>query len=281
MASGNAERLGRVLRLFDAHGEAYALQPELAGSLSASGIAVAAPTIVPGQLPPQTRLAISLGGDGSMLNALTVVRDSGVPVLGVNTGRLGFLSELSPERLLEIARLLLAGDFDVVERNVLEISSPDIDIPIFAYALNEFSVRKSDRGTLVKITAAVDGEFLNAYWADGLIVSTATGSTAYSLSAGGPVLLPQSRSLVVLPIASHNLTVRPVVLESDSRVELRVEGRGGDHIAMADNRFFEFPSATRFVITSAPFTFRTVRLADNSFFKTLREKLLWGADTRN
>ena len=147
--------------------------------------------------------------------------------------------------------------------------------------MNDFTIRKNDHATLDRITVKVNNKYLNTYWADGLIISTATGSTAYSLSVGGPILAPESKGIILSPIASHNLTVRPLVLEGDSFIELTIEGRKKKHVATLDNRNMEISSDTRFIIQSAPFSFNMAQLKDHDFYTTLRNKLMWGIDKRN
>ncbi|MDD2564700.1 MAG: NAD kinase [Salinivirgaceae bacterium] len=232
-------------------------------------------------LPPDTTLILSIGGDGTMLETLTIIRDSNIPIVGINTGKLGFLSEIFPEDISASMDWLLAREFRIQPRNVLEITSPDIEINTYNYALNDFTVRKNDHATLDRITVSVDNKYLNTYWADGLIISTATGSTAYSLSVGGPILVPESKSIILSPIASHNLTVRPMVLDGNSTIELTIEGRNNIHVATFDNRIIEIPSNTRFQIKSALFSLNMAQLEEHDFFKTLRNKLMWGIDKRN
>ena len=232
-------------------------------------------------LPINTTLILSIGGDGTMLETLTIIRDSNIPIVGINTGKLGFLSEIFPEDISVSIDQLLEGKFTIQPRNILEITSPDIDIDTFNYTLNDFTIRKNDHATLDRITVSVDNKYLNTYWADGLIISTATGSTAYSLSVGGPILVPESKAIILSPIASHNLTVRPMVLEGNSIIEVTIEGRNKMHVATFDNRNIEIPSNTRFQIKSAPFSLNMAQLKEHDFYKTLRNKLMWGIDKRN
>ncbi len=232
-------------------------------------------------LPRETTLILCLGGDGTMLETLTLVRDRHIPIVGVNTGKLGFLSEIFPDEATTSIEQLLLGNFFIQPRNLIEVHSDDIPISTYNYALNDFTVKKNDQATLVRISVSVDGKYLNTYWADGLIISTATGSTAYSLSVGGPILVPESKCLILSPIASHNLTVRPMVLEQDSIIEVVVEGREDFHVVTFDNRNIKVPSRTRFRIKSANFTLDIAQLPQHHFFHTLRNKLMWGVDKRN
>ncbi len=232
-------------------------------------------------IPEQTSLLLSIGGDGTMLETLTLVRDKNIPILGVNTGRLGFLSEIFPEDLPKALEKFLKKEFTIQPRNVLEIHSPSIPIPTYPFALNDFTIKKSDHDTLSRITVSVDGEFLNTYWADGLIISTATGSTAYNLSVGGPILTPCGRQLIISPIASHNLTVRPIIIPEQSIIKISVEKRPFPHVGTLDNRNILIRDQIDFIVRSATFTFNIVQLQGNSFFQTLRSKLMWGVDKRN
>jgi NAD+ kinase len=232
-------------------------------------------------LPEETRLVLCMGGDGTMLETLTIVRDRKIPIVGINTGKLGFLSEIFPDEVESSLEKLLQNHFTLQPRNLIEVTSDDILIPTYNFALNDFTVKKNDQATLVRISVSVDGKFLNTYWADGLIISTATGSTAYSLSVGGPILVPESKGLILSPIASHNLTVRPLVVEKDSVIEVTIEGRDDFHVATFDNRNIQVPSRTKFKIRSANFTLNIAQLPEHHFFHTLRNKLMWGVDKRN
>jgi NAD+ kinase len=232
-------------------------------------------------LPEETRLVLCMGGDGTMLETLTIVRDRKIPIVGINTGKLGFLSEIFPDEVESSLEKLLQNHFTLQPRNLIEVTSDDILIPTYNFALNDFTVKKNDQATLVRISVSVDGKFLNTYWADGLIISTATGSTAYSLSVGGPILVPESKGLILSPIASHNLTVRPLVVEKDSVIEVTIEGRDDFHVATFDNRNIQVPSRTKFKIRSANFTLNIAQSPEHHFFHTLRNKLMWGVDKRN
>ncbi|HOG20189.1 MAG TPA: NAD kinase [Salinivirgaceae bacterium] len=232
-------------------------------------------------LSPDTTLILCLGGDGTMLETLTIVKDRQIPIVGVNTGKLGFLSEIFPYEISKSIDNLLKGNYKIQPRTLIEVLSNDIEIPTYNFALNDFTLRKNDQSTLVKISVSVDGYFLNTYWADGLIVSTATGSTAYSMSVGGPILVPESKSLILSPIASHNLTVRPLVIEKNSLIEIVIEGRNDLHVATFDNRNIQVPTHTKFKVRAADFTLDIAQLPDHHFFHTLRNKLMWGIDKRN
>ncbi len=232
-------------------------------------------------LPSDTILILCLGGDGTMLETLTIVKERQIPIVGVNTGKLGFLSEIFPHEISKSIDNLLKGNYIIQPRTLIEVLSDDIYIPTYNFALNDFTLRKNDQSTLVQISVSVDGYFLNTYWADGLIISTATGSTAYSMSVGGPILVPESKNLILSPIASHNLTVRPLVIEKNSLIEIFIEGRNNLHVATLDNRNIQVPTRTKFKVRAADFTLDIAQLPDHHFFHTLRNKLMWGIDKRN
>ncbi len=224
---------------------------------------------------------ISLGGDGTILETLDLVRDSGIPVLGVNTGRLGFLASVYKEDFGAAIQGLLNQHFKLDKRDLIELHAKEGLFGSLPFAVNELTVMKKDSSTMVTIDAKVNGEFLNSYWADGLIISTSTGSTAYSLSCGGPIMLPDSGNFVITPIAAHNLNVRPVVLSNNNEILLTVRGRSPQYLVSLDSRSAFIDSSIELVIKKAGFTFNLINLEGQHFFKTLRNKLLWGSDKRN
>ena len=228
-----------------------------------------------------TYCMISLGGDGTLLDTVTMIRDSGIPVLGINTGRLGFLSSISTDEIHHAARSLISGDYVLDERSILQLSEPEGLFGSINYALNELTVLKRDNSTMISISAYVDDLFLNTYWADGLIVSTPTGSTGYSLSCGGPIISPESRNFVITPIATHNLTVRPIVIPDSSRVKLKITGRTQDYLVLLDSRSRPMNATTELLIERAGFTLKLVCVGQKDFYKTIRNKLAWGLDKRN
>ncbi|MDR1865650.1 MAG: NAD kinase [Bacteroidales bacterium] len=224
------------------------------------------------------RFLISVGGDGTFLESVNIVRDSGIPVAGVNIGRLGFLSTIAEAELQHSVEKLLRGELSFEERTLLRVSS---DHPLpgdFPYALNDVVVQKQTSG-LITIHTWCDTDFLNSYWADGLIVATPTGSSAYSMSVGGPIVAPQSQNFIISPIAPHNLTVRPLVIPDHSALRLRTDARSGSFSLSLDSRAFNCPSDTEIEIKRAGFTIKTVQ--SSSFYATLRNKLMWGEDKRN
>lgn len=226
-------------------------------------------------------LVLSVGGDGTFLETILKVKDLGIPVAGINTGRLGFLANISEEEVNHSLDLLYNGDYEIVERCLLEIEKPaGIFEGISQVALNEITIQKADL-RMITINVYVNGTYLNTYWADGLIISTATGSTAYNLSAGGPILSPEDESIIISPISPHNLTIRPIVLSGRSRLHMVVEGRSNKYLATCDFRSKRLPFSQEIYIVQVSKKLKTVMLKGRDFFSTLRNKLMWGADKRN
>ena len=226
-------------------------------------------------------LVLSVGGDGTFLETVLKVKDLGIPVAGVNTGRMGFLANIPGEEIGNSIDQLCNDEFEVVERSLLEITRPvglfEATSPV---ALNEITIQKANL-SMITIHVYVNGTFLNTYWADGLIVSTATGSTAYNLSAGGPVLSPEDESIIISPIAPHNLTIRPIVLSGDSRLRMVMEARTDEYLATCDFRFKRLPIGEEIHIMQSATKLKTVMLRGRDFYSTLRNKLMWGLDKRN
>jgi len=223
----------------------------------------------------------SVGGDGTFLQSVLNIRNFSIPVIGVNSGRLGFLADISEDQVKEALKNILNRQYKVIERSMLEICFSDRENLDFNYALNEVTVIKTDNSSMLNVTAYLDGEFLNNYWADGLIIATPTGSTAYSLSVGGPILTPDSENFIITPIAPHNLTIRPLIVPDNSEIELKVEGRGSNYLTSLDSRSVAVEFSTSLKIKKAGFNLKTLQLPEQSFFYTLRTKLMWGIDRRN
>ncbi|NJB36169.1 MULTISPECIES: NAD kinase [Flavobacteriaceae] len=226
---------------------------------------------------------VSFGGDGTMLRAVTYVQDLGIPVVGVNTGRLGFLSTFKKEEVTKVVTEFLEGNYTIEERSLVALDSAS-NINAFGdldFALNEITVSRKDTTSMITVETFLDGEYLTSYWADGLIVSTPTGSTGYSLSCGGPVIAPSAKSLVLTPIAPHNLNARPFVIADHTSIRLRVSGREENHLLSLDSRIATIPNGTEIIIRKANFTVKMIEYKAESFLKTLRNKLLWGEDKRN
>ena len=224
---------------------------------------------------------ISLGGDGTLLDTVTLVRDKNIPVLGINFGRLGFLASLGKENLETVVTALANHSYVVDQRTLIHM---DANIPLFGdtpYGLNEFAIHKRDTSSMIKIHTYLNGEFLNTYWADGLIVATPTGSTGYSLSCNGPVVFPDSRSFVITPVAPHNLNVRPIIVPDNNIISFELEGRTDQFICTLDSRKEFVDRNVQLAVKKEDFTISLVRLHEKNFLQTLREKLAWGFDTRN
>ncbi len=222
---------------------------------------------------------ISLGGDGTMLETLEYVRRSGIPVLGVNTGRLGFLAAVYKEDFGKAIHLLINEKFTLDKRELIELDKTT-SFKEFNYALNEFTIHKKESSAMINIDTYVDGVFLNSYFADGLIVSTPTGSTAYSLSCGGPIMVPDSDNFIITPIAPHNLNVRPIVISNNKTLRFKVSGRSDSFNVSLDSRSQTIKNQFDLQIKKADFRFNMINLEGQHFFETLRNKLLWGLDKR-
>ena len=223
---------------------------------------------------------ISLGGDGTMLETLEYVRKSGIPVLGVNTGRLGFLATVYKEDFAKAIQLLTKEKFTLDKRELIELDKATYFNEV-NYALNEFTIHKKESSAMINIDTFVDGVFLNSYFADGLIVSTPTGSTAYSLSCGGPIMVPDSDNFIITPIAPHNLNVRPIVISNNKTLSFKVSGRSDSFNVSLDSRSQTIKNLSELIIKKADFRFNMINLEGQHFFETLRNKLLWGIDKRH
>lgn len=224
---------------------------------------------------------ITLGGDGTILDAVTLVRDSDIPMMGINLGRLGFLANIGKDQIAQAIESLVTNAYIIDRRTLLHIES---NFPLFGaapYALNDFTILKRDTSSMIVVSAYINGEFLNSYWADGLIVATPTGSTGYSLSCGGPIVFPNSGNFVITPVAPHNLNVRPIVIPDDSVVSFEIEGRSDSFLCTLDSRFEAITPKHQIAIRKEDFTINLVRLHDRNFMSTIRDKLSWGLDRRN
>jgi NAD+ kinase len=228
-------------------------------------------------------LFFSIGGDGTMLRTVTYVRDLNIPILGVNTGRLGFLANVNKEEIKESIDLLVAGDYTIQERTLLSVEmTPHVkEFEEFPFALNEVTIARKNTTTMIGVETYLNDEYLTNYWADGLIIATPTGSTGYSLSCNGPVVSPNSKNLVLTPIAPHNLNARPMVIPDDTVIQLKVDSREKDYQISLDSRIASVPRETKILIKKSPFSIKSVIPSNQSFLTTLRTKLLWGEDTRN
>jgi NAD+ kinase len=224
---------------------------------------------------------ISLGGDGTLLESVTYIGKNETPILGVNTGRMGFLATIGREETENALDNLFKGNYSVDERTMLRLVSDPKLFGGMSFALNDFTVMKKDTSSMITVHVSVDGELLNSYWADGVIVSTPTGSTGYSLSCGGPLVFPESETFIVTPVSPHNLTVRPIVLSDKSELTFRIEGRSKKFLVSLDSRFETVDETVKLKIKKERFKAQLIQLPGQHYFKTLRQKLNWGLDIRN
>jgi NAD+ kinase len=238
-------------------------------------------TYEPGDNLKKLKLFISVGGDGTLLDSLTHVGKTEVPILGINTGRLGFLATISREETEEALVKVIRGEYNLDKRAVLQLKSSHDIFGKLNFGLNDFTVVKKDTSSMITIHTYIDGEFLNSYWADGIIVSSPTGSTGYSLSCGGPLIFPRSGNFVITPVSPHNLTVRPIVVSDSSEISFRVEGRSKKFLVSLDSRFATVDNSVKLKISKANFNVNLIQLEGHHYFKTLRQKLNWGLDIRN
>jgi NAD+ kinase len=226
-------------------------------------------------------LVVTLGGDGTMLKAASMVSGKNIPIIGINLGRLGFLSSVEKSKVNDAILKLKEGKFHIETRSMLKLSS---NIPLFEdypFALNDFTLHKRDTSSMITIHAYLDGEFLNTYWADGIILCTPTGSTGYSLACGGPIIFPGSNNFAITPIAPHNLNVRPLVINDDVKISFEIEGRADNFLCTLDSRYETITDEYKLTIQRAEVGTKLIILDNTNFGKTIREKLLWGLDKRN
>jgi NAD+ kinase len=226
-------------------------------------------------------LAVSIGGDGTFLKTVSYIRSSGVPVIGINTGRLGFLANTSTEDFERTLDRVLNKDFDFQKRSLLRVETEDNIFGENNLALNELAVHKKDTSSMITVHATLDGKYLNSYWADGLIVSTPTGSTAYSLSCGGPIITPGCAVHILTPIAPHNLNVRPVVVPDHMPIKLGVEGRDRKYLLTLDSHSKAVKNGAEVMLYKADFMINVIKFQENNFLDTIRTKMMWGIDQRN
>lgn len=226
-------------------------------------------------------MMFSIGGDGTFLESISFIKDRNIPIAGINSGRLGFLANISQDDIPIALKAIDEKRYQIEERTLLELNSGKNIFNKFNFALNELTVQKRDSGSMIVIKVFLNGEFLNTYWADGLILSTPTGSTAYSLSLGGPIVVPGSQNFILTPIAPHNLTVRPIVIPDNNEIVIEVAGRTENYLVSLDRQSKVVEKNTVLKIKAADFKIKTVRIEDNTFFDNIRDKLMWGFDKRN
>ncbi|OQX98843.1 MAG: NAD kinase [Bacteroidetes bacterium 4572_128] len=227
------------------------------------------------------KILLSIGGDGTFLDAVSLVRNFNIPLIGINVGRLGFLSTISQNEISSALDYILKGDYEFEERILIEMEDKENKFNNFPFALNECAIVKKDITTLITLHVYINGEFLNSYWADGLIISTPTGSTAYSLSVGGPIVVPNSNNFIIAPISPHNLTMRPIIVSDDNEISIKVESRNYNFFTSLDSRSYKFSSKKEIKLKKANFKIKILKLKNQTYFSTLRNKLMWGADKRN
>lgn len=230
---------------------------------------------------PHADFVISIGGDGTLLETVTHVGSTEIPVLGVNSGRLGFLATVSQDSIGEAIDAIYRGDFHYDYRSLIALDADPAVHDGLNFALNETTVIKQDTSAMIVVHAYIDGMFLNSYWADGLIISTPTGSTGYSLSCGGPVVAPHSNNFIITPVSPHNLTVRPLVVSENSTISLRVESRSENFLLSLDSRSYTMSTSGKLEVRRSDFSVRLIKFNGNDFLNTLRQKLNWGLDVRN
>ncbi|WP_423147275.1 NAD kinase [Rubrolithibacter danxiaensis] len=233
------------------------------------------------ELKGQVDVLLSLGGDGTLLDTVSLVRDSQIPIIGINFGRLGFLATINKDDIKSAIQSLVNREFTLDNRDLIRVDSERNLFQNENFALNDITIHRRDNSAMMTIHAFLNGEYLNSYWADGLIVATPTGSTAYSLSCGGPIIFPQSENFVITPISPHNLNVRPVVISDSNVLSFEIEDRSSKYLLSCDSRTEVIDSSLKFSIRKADFNINLVRLNNETYLSTLRNKLLWGIDARN
>lgn len=223
----------------------------------------------------------SIGGDGTILETITIIKDSMIPILGINTGRLGFLSSVAKEEICDTLDDFFNQKFTIESRTLLSLDSKNQVFGRYNYALNELTVYKQDTNSMITIHTYIDNEYLNSYWADGLIISTPTGSTGYSLSCGGPIVTPESEIFIITPIATHNLTVRPIIVVDNKSIKLKVESRSSNYLVSLDSRWKTIDNSEELIVKKNNFKINFVKIHNRDFYTTIRNKLMWGSDKRN
>ena len=232
-------------------------------------------------LEKDTDVLLSIGGDGTFLQAVTRVKESGIPILGINCGRMGFLANVAQEEVGQAMALLSERCYEIEQRDLLHLQVQENPFADFSYALNDITVQKTEYSSLINIHAFVGEEYLTSYWSDGLIVSTPTGSTAYSLSEGGAIVAPACETLIITPVSPHNLNMRSLVLPKKEKIRLQVESRSGEYMLSVDSRICKMPNSREICISSPDFSLNVVKLPTHGYYDTLRNKLGWGEDKRN
>jgi NAD+ kinase len=272
-----------VLETISSFGWGILLEEELSKSLNQKGLNSDSTKTFSSHkhLKEGVDLMISVGGDGTFLKSVDYVRDSEIPVLGINTGRLGFLANVAKDQIQEALSLIKAKKYIFQKRSLLSVHVNDGTGAQDFFAMNELALHKKDTSSMITVKVSLDGNFLNSYWSDGLIVSTPTGSTAYNLSCGGPIVTPGCQVHIVTPIAPHNLNVRPMVIPDHMPITLNVEGRGRSYLMSIDGKSRSIKQGQEIVINKAAFMINVIKFENNNFLDTIRNKMLWGIDKRN
>jgi NAD+ kinase len=283
LESGDVNTVRSFLSLLEEQNIHYTIESEYYGQLQEIHTCEGVPTFSSSEdlLAQEVNYLVSLGGDGTLLDTVKYVMKTHIAVLGINFGRLGFLSNIPKESIEEAMYALQNSHYRLERRSLLELKAQDKYFRPVNYGLNDFTIHKRDTGSMISIDTYLNGEFFNTYWADGVIVSTPTGSTAYSLSCGGPIIFPDSNNFVITPVAPHNLNIRPIIVSDSTIISFRVKGRGANHLISLDSRYEIIEHIKEVAIQKAPFYFNLVKLNNQNFIDTLREKLKWGLDTRN
>ncbi|WP_421874922.1 NAD kinase [Marinoscillum sp.] len=270
-----------ILRIIQDNGREIYVSPSLAQLEIEEPLFDGLPHYNPDKNMSGFEAIFSLGGDGTLLETLTHVAVSEVPILGINLGRLGFLAVISRENIAETLQLYFEGSYTYEERSLIQLTTTEGVFGEVNYALNEFAILRKDTSSMITVKSYLDGEFLNTYWVDGLMVATPTGSTGYSLSCGGPVIMPDTKNFIITPISPHNLNVRPLIISERSKLHFRVESRNQSYQVSLDSRSEAVTDQIDLYIEKAPFTARLIKISGTSFLDTLRNKLTWGLDKRN
>lgn len=278
----SAPFIQRIFEILTQHDASLYVSSRFAGFLKQSAFKnFKWATYQPSEPLPAMELLISIGGDGTLLESVTHIGKTEIPVLGINTGRLGFLATISREETEHALEHVLTRSFTLDKRALLRLETEPRIFGNLNFALNDFTVVKKDTSAMITIHTFIDGEFLNSYWADGIIVSTPTGSTGYSLSCGGPLIFPRSGNFVLTPVSPHNLAVRPIIVSDTSEISFQVDGRSKKFLVTLDSRIATVDNTVKLTIKKADFIVNLVQLEGHHYFKTLRQKLNWGLDVRN
>jgi NAD+ kinase len=276
--------LKHAIALLETHHVSLAVYENLYTSLLKDGVTFEQTPFIfnnHNKLPLDTQCLISFGGDGTILDVVTFVGDKQIPVMGINLGRLGFLAAVSKDEIEQAIRHLVMGNYTIDERTLMHLDS---NLPLFEdapFALNEFTIHRLQTSSMIKVHTYLNGEFLNTYWADGLVIATPTGSTGYSLSCNGPVVFPQASNFIITPVAPHNLNIRPIIVPDDTVISFEMEGRTDEFLCTLDARSTTITKNYQLALRKEAFNFKLIRLDEQNFLKTIRQKLYWGIDSRN